>query len=175
MQESTRKSMSIAPGELTLPYSSSSVSVVSNLPSSSHESCHGPLFSNLRGVQWRINLGILPSSSSIDDLRRVAADSRRKYARLRRHLLIDPHLTKDEGNEASDLFVDNPLSQNPDSTWGRFFRNAELEKMVDQDLLLLYPEHDSYFQTPPCQAMMRRILLLWCFGHSDYGYGQVGE
>ncbi|CAL5364663.1 unnamed protein product [Camellia sinensis] len=31
----------------------------------------------LRGLQWRIDLGILPSSSSIDDLCRVTTDSRR--------------------------------------------------------------------------------------------------
>lgn len=37
-------------------------------------------FNGLRSVKWRMNLGILPSSSSssIDDLRRVAADSRRR-------------------------------------------------------------------------------------------------
>ena len=37
-------------------------------------------FENLRGVQWRIDLGILPSpsSSSVDDLRRVTAESRRR-------------------------------------------------------------------------------------------------
>lgn len=37
-------------------------------------------FSDLRGLQWRINLGVLPSSStaSIDDLRRVTADCRRR-------------------------------------------------------------------------------------------------
>lgn len=56
--------------------------------------------------------------------------------------------------------------------WGRFFRNAELERMVDQDLSRLYPEHGSYFQTPGCQAMLRRILLLWCLGHPGYGYRQ---
>ncbi|XP_058068147.1 uncharacterized protein LOC131217273 isoform X2 [Magnolia sinica] len=130
-------------------------------------------FSDLRSVRWRMNLGILPSSlsSSVEDLRRVTADSRRRYAGLRRRLLVDPHLTKD-GNEAPDLVVDNPLSQNPDSMWGRFFRNAELEKMVDQDLSRLYPEHGSYFQTPACQAMLRRILLLWCLRHPEYGYGQ---
>lgn len=35
---------------------------------------------NLRGVLWRVYLGILPSSpdSSIEDFRRVTADSRRK-------------------------------------------------------------------------------------------------
>ncbi|XP_022729921.1 uncharacterized protein LOC111284993 isoform X2 [Durio zibethinus] len=127
----------------------------------------------LRGVQWRINLGILPfSSSSIDDLRRVTADCRRRYAGLRRRLLVDPHVPKDGGSNSPNLVMDNPLSQNPDSTWGRFFRNAELEKMVDQDLSRLYPEHGSYFQTPGCQGMLRRILLLWCLRHPEYGYRQ---
>ncbi|KAJ6812265.1 TBC1 domain family member 5-like protein B-like [Iris pallida] len=59
-----------------------------------------------------------------------------------------------------------------DSTWSRFFRSAELEKTVDQDLSRLYPEHGSYFQTPACQAMLRRILLLWCLRHPEYGYRQ---
>ncbi|KAJ7979412.1 TBC1 domain family member protein [Quillaja saponaria] len=53
-----------------------------------------------------------------------------------------------------------------------FFRNAELEKMVDQDLSRLYPEHGSYFQTSGCQGMLRRILLLWCLRHPEYGYRQ---
>ncbi|KAJ6354989.1 hypothetical protein OIU77_005564 [Salix suchowensis] len=130
-------------------------------------------FENLRGVQWRIDLGILPSpsSSSVDDLRRVTAESRRRYAGLRRRLLVDPHLSKD-GRNSPDPVIDNPLSQNPDSTWGRFFRNAELEKTLDQDLSRLYPEHGSYFQTPGCQGMLRRILLLWCLRHPEYGYRQ---
>ncbi|MCL7027482.1 hypothetical protein MKW94_030972 [Papaver nudicaule] len=127
-------------------------------------------FSDLRGVQWRINLGTLPSSSSIDVLRRVTADCRRRYAGLRRRLLVDP-LPK-EASSSPNLVMDNPLSQNPDSMWGRFFRNAELEKMVDQDLSRLYPEDGSYFQTPSCQGMLRRILLLWCIRHPEYGYGQ---
>ncbi|KAL7193947.1 hypothetical protein ACSBR2_025563 [Camellia fascicularis] len=132
-------------------------------------------FADLRGVQWRIDLGILPSlsssSSTFDDLRRVTADSRRRYAGLRRRLLVEPHIPKD-GSNSPDLVMDNPLSQNPDSIWGRFFRNAELERMVDQDLSRLYPEHGSYFQTPGCQSMLRRILLLWCLRHPEYGYRQ---
>lgn len=38
-------------------------------------------FGDLRGLQWRINLGVLPSCSStasVDDLRRVTADCRRR-------------------------------------------------------------------------------------------------
>ncbi|GAB4853516.1 hypothetical protein Ancab_017707 [Ancistrocladus abbreviatus] len=130
-------------------------------------------FSDLRSVLWRINLGILPTSASstIEDLRRVTADSRRKYAGLRKRILIDPHVTKD-GCGSPDLVMDNPLSQNPDSMWGRFFQNAELEKMVDQDLSRLYPEHGSYFRRPGCQAMLRRILLLWSLVYPEFGYRQ---
>ncbi|XP_073285169.1 uncharacterized protein [Primulina huaijiensis] len=68
--------------------------------------------------------------------------------------------------------MDNPLSQNPDSMWGRFFKNAELERMVDQDLARLYPKRGSYFQTSECQGMLRRMLLLWCLRHPEYGYRQ---
>ncbi|KAI3709061.1 hypothetical protein L2E82_38794 [Cichorium intybus] len=127
-------------------------------------------FWDLRGVQWRTDLGVLPSSSSIDDVRRVTANSRRSYATLRRSHLIDP-LPKD-GSNFPDLVMDNPLSQDPDSMWGRFFQKAEIEKMVDQDLSRLYPEHGSYFQTPGCQGVLRRILLLWCIRHPNHGYRQ---
>lgn len=44
--------------------------------------------------------------------------------------------------------------------------------MVDQDLSRLYPEHGSYFQTPGCQGMLRRVLLLWCLRHPECGYRQ---
>ncbi|KAM0036714.1 putative Rab-GTPase-TBC domain-containing protein [Helianthus debilis subsp. tardiflorus] len=128
-------------------------------------------FWELRGVQWRTDLGVLPCSSSADDVRRVTANTRRRYAALRRRLLIDPLIPKD-GSNFPDPVVDNPLSQDPDSMWGRFFQKAELEKMVDQDLSRLYPEHGSYFQTPGCQGMLRRILLLWCISHPNYGYRQ---
>ncbi|KAA8522710.1 hypothetical protein F0562_009128 [Nyssa sinensis] len=164
--------MSLAQSEPTLPESSS---VVTSPSTSVSEISVGEnrRFADLRGVQWRIDLGILPSSStsSIDDLRRVTADFRRRYAALRRHLLVDPPVPKGERN-SPDLVMDNPLSQNPDSMWGRFFRNAELERMVDRDLSRLYPEHGSYFQTPGCQGMLRRILLLWCLRHPEYGYRQ---
>ncbi|KAI9112482.1 hypothetical protein K1719_016405 [Acacia pycnantha] len=131
-----------------------------------------PDFGGLRGLQWRINLGVLPSSSTcINDLRRATADSRRRYASLRRSLLVDPHAPKD-GGSSPNLVIDNPLSQNPESTWSRFFRNAELERTVNQDLSRLYPEHGTYFQTPGCQVLLRRILLLWCVKHPEYGYRQ---
>ncbi|GFQ04652.1 tbc1 domain family member 5 [Phtheirospermum japonicum] len=151
----------------------SSVPLEKAMPETASCSVGSRRFGDLRGVQWRVDLGILPSSpsASIDDLRRVTANSRRSYASLRKQLLVDPHLPKD-GGCSPDLVMDNPLSQDPDSMWGRFFRNAELERMVDQDLTRLYPERGSYFQTSGCQGMLRRILLLWCLRHPECGYRQ---
>ncbi|KAI3803164.1 hypothetical protein L1987_31313 [Smallanthus sonchifolius] len=154
----------IEPKKKTLPQSSSS-------PERADLENHRR-FGDLRGVRWRIDLGILPSSSStVDDFRRVTANSRRSYAALRRRVLINPHISKDESN-FRDLVMDNPLSQNPDSMWGRFFHKAELERLVDQDLTRLYPEHGSYFQTTGRQGVLRRILLLWCIRYPNYGYRQ---
>ncbi|XP_006656328.1 TBC1 domain family member 5 homolog B-like [Oryza brachyantha] len=130
-------------------------------------------FLGLRGARWRADLGVLPGFASVstEEFRRAAADSRRRYANLRRRLLIDPHLSKDEEN-APDLVVENPLSQNPESTWGQYFRNAELEKMLNQDLSRLYPELGNFFQTSTCQSMLGRILLVWSLRYPEFGYKQ---
>lgn len=90
---------------------------------------------------------------------------------MRRRLLIDPHLSKDE-ESVPDLIVENPLSQNPESTWGQYFRNAELEKMLNQDLSRLYPELGDFFQTSTCQSMLGRILLVWSLRYPEFGYKQ---
>ena len=154
--------------DLPLPKSSSASSLIYDTISLPENG----LFEDLRGLQWRINLGVLPSpSTSIDDLRRATANSRRSYASLRGQLLVDPHITKD-GSSSPNLVMDNPLSQNPNSTWGRYFHNAELERMLDQDLSRLYPEHGNYFHTKGCQGILRRILLLWCLQHPECGYRQ---
>ncbi|PWA42751.1 rab-GTPase-TBC domain-containing protein [Artemisia annua] len=43
----------------------------------------GRRFGELRGVQWRIDLGILPcESSSVEEFRRVNANSRRRYIKV---------------------------------------------------------------------------------------------
>lgn len=126
----------------------------------------------LRGLRWRVKLGVLPSGSpSVAELRRAAADGRRRYAELRRRLLVDPHVV-DELHKPHHSSMDNPLSQDPESVWVRYFQNAELEKTIDTDLTRLYPEHGVFFQSPVCQAMLRRILLVWSLIHPHYSYRQ---
>lgn len=125
-----------------------------------------------RGLLWRLKLGVLPSlSPCIEELRRAAADGRRKYAELRRRFLVDPHAM--EGSQKSHpLNMDNPLSQDPDSVWSRHFQISELEETIDNDLTRLYPEHGAFFQSTFCQVMLRRILLVWSLMHPSCSYRQ---
>lgn len=158
------------------------------MPPSSHASdfdSESPRFSNasasgsdwpaeprLRGLRWRVLLGVLPPCPTpIESLRRAAANGRRRYAELRRGLIVDPHSLEDV-QKGENLTLNNPLSQDPDSIWGRYFRNTELEKIIESDLTRLYPEHGSFFQSYGCQAMLRRILLVWALVHPEYGYRQ---
>ena len=64
--------------EPALPESSSASSSGSNSVVERSVVVEDVRFKELRGVQWRLNLGILPLSSSVDDLRRVTADCRRR-------------------------------------------------------------------------------------------------
>ncbi|MCO5577119.1 hypothetical protein L7F22_030942 [Adiantum nelumboides] len=126
----------------------------------------------LRGLRWRVLLGVLPSCPTlIEALRRAAANSRRRYAELRRRLIVNPHMIEDV-QKGENLNVNNPLSQDPDSIWRHYFKNTELEKTIENDLTRLYPEHGSFFQGSACQAMLKRILLVWALGHTQYGYRQ---
>jgi TBC1 domain family protein 5 len=61
---------------------------------------------------------------------------------------------------------------NAESTWGQYFRNAELEKMLNQDLFRLYPELGEFFHTATCQSMLERILLVWSLRYPEFGYKQ---
>lgn len=131
-----------------------------------------PAEPRLRGLRWRVLLGVLPSCPApIESLRRAAANGRRRYAELRRRLIVDPH-TMEDGQRGENLSVNNPLSQDPDSVWRHYFKNTELEKTIENDLTRLYPEHGNFFQGISCQSMLKRILLVWALSHSQYGYRQ---
>ena len=70
------------------------------------------------------------------------------------------------------VFLINLCILNADSTWGQYFKNAELEKMLNQDLSRLYPELGDFFQTSACQSMLGRILLVWSLRYPEFGYRQ---
>jgi hypothetical protein len=72
----------------------------------------------------------------------------------------------------SVFFLKKLYIVNAGSTWGQYFRNAELEKMLNQDLSRLYPELGDFFQTSTCQSMLGRVLLVWSLRYPEFGYRQ---
>lgn len=56
--------------------------------------------------------------------------------------------------------------QNP---WSQFFENTELEKVIDQDLMRLYPEYE-FFKDEEVLKLMRRALFLWSKLNPDTSY-----
>ena len=60
-----------------------------------------------------------------------------------------------------------------ESVWGRYFENNKVEGTINTDLARLYPEeHGSFFQSKTCQAILKRVLLVWALIHPQYGYRQ---
>ena len=60
-----------------------------------------------------------------------------------------------------------------ESVWGRYFENNKVEGTINTDLARLYPEeHGSFFQSKTCQAILKRVLLVWALIHPQYGYQQ---
>ncbi|KAL8128613.1 hypothetical protein V2J09_017768 [Rumex salicifolius] len=125
-----------------------------------------PKLSHLRSVRWRIFLCNMPSYTFVD-LRRVIAGGMLPCGDV--FLLI--HIFR-KMEVHLPVVMDNPLSESPDSIWGRFFRNAELEKLLDQVLSRLYLNMVATSRHLDAQNVLRRILLLWCLRHPKYGYRQ---
>eukprot|EP00771_Trimastix_marina_P001839 gnl/Trimastix_PCT/2944.p1 GENE.gnl/Trimastix_PCT/2944~~gnl/Trimastix_PCT/2944.p1 ORF type:complete len:729 (-),score=222.48 gnl/Trimastix_PCT/2944:104-2290(-) len=117
----------------------------------------------VRGLCWRVFLGVLPPSTS--EWHEAMIGTRQRYEDSLSENIIDP----DKG--VADPNVDNPLAQSTDSTWTKFWSNKELESMIQQDLNRLYTEYDV-FQEDVFQARMRRILLIYARNHPETSYQQ---
>ena len=80
------------------------------LPSSSNfvTSSTGFRASAIRGVCWRVFLGVLPhDDTTLENWIRVLTHHRSQYNQLCERFLVDPHKQEDAG----DLLVNNPLAQ----------------------------------------------------------------
>lgn len=65
-------------------------------------------------------------------------------------------------------YYSNIEQKNP---WSQYFETSELEKVIHQDLIRLYPEH-PFFNQKTIQEMMLRILLIWSRENTDTSYRQ---
>jgi len=143
-----------------------------------------------RSVRWRRLLGLLPSAArSAGEELAACASSRRVYALSCQSLLF--FRDKDEG----DLATNNPLCDNPNSSWARFFKNEarcapspdarrstlhahtppatpqELARTVGLDLERLHPG-DAFFSSEPVQRALRSVLMVYALRNPALSYRQ---
>lgn len=102
---------------------------------------------------------------------------REKYTKLIEKHIIDP--TKLEG----DVNIVNPLMKNSEvifqflltffqNPWTQYFKDGELEKLIQQDLNRLFPEHEHFFHLENVQKNLKRILLVWSKENPNPSYRQ---
>jgi TBC1 domain family protein 5 len=147
----------------------------------------------MRGVAWRVMLGLLPhqhssshqqrmvlrantntSSSSTasannDDADWAGAISkwRREYQLAKNEAYVDPHAA----SSVDDPLLNNPLSTADDSPWTRYFENKELEQEIQRDIERTNPEMD-FFRQEHIQEQMLHVLFVYARQHPDLGYKQ---
>jgi len=119
----------------------------------------------LRSVVWKVFLEVLPPYVSVSEWPERIQKSREEYEALIKKYCIDPHKLE----ETNGVF--DPLSQDENSPWNKYFQNEELKKDIYRDLERTYPEQE-FFQTEETQHNLCRALLVYSRDHPECGYRQ---
>jgi len=119
--------------------------------------------SPLRGLSWKIFLGGL-DINRIESWQSDITKQRNEYQKLLQEHYINPR-------ENSNNVVFDPLSQNDDSPWNKYFQNLEIQKTIDIDLDRLHPENE-FFQDKNIREMMLRVLFIYSKTNGTISYRQ---
>lgn len=117
-----------------------------------------------RSVRWRVCLRVLGESE--DAWTSECASWRSMYRTKASKYLCDPRY---RDNQVST--VNNPLSQNPESNWNQYWKFAELQQDIKQDIVRLHPG-EKFFECERVRSSLTNVLLIWSQIHSDLGYRQ---
>lgn len=133
------------------------------LPLALHANLHNNPF---RSLCWRVFLNVLPTNK--DEWLVKIKSLRENY-----HFLKEKYHTSERLQDSSiDLAINNPLSQAEESPWNQHFQDTELRKVVQQDVIRVFPEVE-YFQNNDIKEKLLNVLFLYARSHPDLGYRQV--
>uniref|UniRef100_UPI00358FAF07 TBC1 domain family member 5 n=1 Tax=Myxine glutinosa TaxID=7769 RepID=UPI00358FAF07 len=114
--------------------------------------------SRFRSIYWKLYLRCLPEDRSLW-LEHIQCQ-RNNYKSVKEKHITNPH----EEEKGQDLSVNNPLSQEDESPWNKFFQDKELKMIIQQDVTRTFPEI-LFFQDASVQEMMADILF--CFAREN--------
>ncbi|XP_052697625.1 TBC1 domain family member 5-like isoform X5 [Crassostrea angulata] len=123
--------------------------------------------SRFRSVCWKVFLDVLPDD--IHHWKNSCRKSRSKYTDLKDRLIVNPRKAVD--CSASDLALNNPLSQADESPWNQFFLDNELRLTIKQDVIRTYPRI-AFFQSNQVRNLMVDILFIYAKLNADTSYRQ---
>ncbi|XP_050053217.1 TBC1 domain family member 5 [Aphis gossypii] len=117
--------------------------------------------SRFRSLCWRLLLEILPPDST--KWLMAIEKYRSLYEQIKSTHDNDPH--------AQDSGPDDPLSQHEDSIWKQYFKDIELKKVIEQDVVRTSPGVE-FFGTEKIRKIMIDILFCYSREHPDLCYRQ---
>lgn len=116
-----------------------------------------------RSVLWARWLGIL--SSNIKTWEKDIGTSREKYERLKSN-----HLDDKRRSDNLHPSINNPLSQDKNSPWAQFFKDSELRKDIERDVIRSTSEEVR--SQDQIKNWMQNILFVYGKEHLDLQYRQ---
>ncbi|XP_049606954.1 TBC1 domain family member 5 isoform X6 [Syngnathus scovelli] len=121
--------------------------------------------SRFRSVCWKLYLEALPEDKS--QWINKTKELRGQYEKIKETHITNPR--KAAGQQ--DLVVNNPLSQDEESPWNKFFQDKELKGMIKQDVLRTFPEI-RYFQDEDVRTKLTDILFCYARENEQLLYKQ---
>lgn len=127
----------------------------------------GCLPPSLRGISWRVLLGLLPNSTSVE-----------LWAKEFQSQFISYKKLKEENLPRIDKVSIDPLTalsgETQSEEWTNYYKDIELSNFIQGDLNRLYMNgiDDEYFQTSHRREILLSILFLWSVRNRDISYRQ---
>eukprot|EP01098_Paradermamoeba_levis_P008284 TRINITY_DN3439_c0_g5_i2.p1 TRINITY_DN3439_c0_g5~~TRINITY_DN3439_c0_g5_i2.p1 ORF type:complete len:432 (+),score=191.00 TRINITY_DN3439_c0_g5_i2:168-1298(+) len=119
-----------------------------------------------RSWNWKLFLGVLSVPFETERWVEETNKRRQEYSKSVAELSLS-----DPNNSELDPNINNPLSQQPESAWVKYFENETLEKEISQDINRTYPGNE-FFERPTIRSMMTNILFVFAKQNPNVGYKQ---
>ncbi|KAH9492426.1 TBC1 domain, member 5 [Bulinus truncatus] len=121
--------------------------------------------SRFRSLIWKLFLEVLPPT--MEEWVEKTKQNRNKFEELKNKLIVNPRKAVD----SVDITLNNPLSQDEESPWNKFFQDNELRLTIKQDVIRTFPEVE-FFRGTKLNEMMIDILFCYSREHATNSYKQ---